>query len=199
MLLYYYILYYLLYIYYYILLLYYYIIYLFIFFLSSSSVLFSFPFPHPSIIQSIRVGTWICLLIFQTHRTIRPRTNYRSGWLRCDVFKCIGLGFGVLGSDRCLTCGGFCYYILLLLYYYYILYSSLLLFLPHSSSLPFLSPIGPFSLFLFSPPLSHLPLLFFYSLPNILFLFSSHSKYTCRHLDPLIYILLICLFLIPII
>ena len=108
---------------------------------------------------------------------------YRSGWLRCVGFKCIGLcfvlvyrylRFGVrVGVDVwCL-----CYYILL----YYILYSS-------SSSLPF--PIY-LSLFLFYLLLFYLPFpLLLPPLPSIPFLSSSssHSFYTCRHFLTVIYI-----------
>jgi hypothetical protein len=53
--------------------------------LSSSSLL--------PLIHSILVGTYIYLFIFQTSPNIWPRTFYRSGWLRCDVFKCIGILF----------------------------------------------------------------------------------------------------------
>ena len=79
---------------------------LLLFFLFSSSyshpvppifypLLFLFPISSSSnlLIQSIRVGTWVHLLIFQTHPTIRPRMFYRSGWLRCVGLICIGFMF----------------------------------------------------------------------------------------------------------
>jgi hypothetical protein len=45
----------------------------------------------PPNIHSILVGTYIYLFILSS-RTIWPRTFYRSGWLRCDVFNCVVFG-----------------------------------------------------------------------------------------------------------
>ena len=70
-----------------------------------SSVLFSSSLPHliyslyNPLIQSIRVGSSLCLFIFQTHpRIIRPRMFYRSGWLRCVVR--ISIWFGFCAGER---------------------------------------------------------------------------------------------------
>ena len=49
---------------------------------------------------SVLTYGYLYLLIY-SHRTIWPRMFYRSGWLRCDVVKCIGLfwaGVYVLSS-----------------------------------------------------------------------------------------------------
>ena len=68
--------------------------------------------PPNSLIQSIRVGIWVHLLIFQTHPTIRPRMFYRSGWLRCVGLNTWGsclrfeLMFGVLRVFLCFECFG---------------------------------------------------------------------------------------------
>jgi hypothetical protein len=53
----------------------------------------------------LSVLTYTYLYSIYSFPTIWPRTNYRSGWLRCDVFKCIGIPFknsGVLVIFLCL-------------------------------------------------------------------------------------------------
>ena len=119
-------------------------------------------------------------------KTIRPRMFYRSGWLRCDVFKCIGFCF-MFGAYRVYV-WGLTYGVTIILYYilyiiihtriyyillYYIILLLLLYIILYSSVLPSLSSL-------------------IHSFPSsLLFLqYSSHphSKYTCRHLDILIYI-----------
>jgi hypothetical protein len=215
--------------YYYILYIYYYILYTI---LSSSSVLFSFP--HPSsyssflsnpllplsssyspilpplsllyfLNHSILVGTYIYLFIFQTHPpTIRPRTFYRSGWLRCDVGN--GIRFCLCLELVCLTFDVRCY----IVYYYYILYIILsytllyiiILYITIIISYTILySSVLPSDLYSSSSPSLPIPIFILYlSVLGYPYLYSSpssiphlplpsqYSFYTCRYLHALIYI-----------
>jgi hypothetical protein len=52
---------------------------------------YSYPFLIKHLNHSIRVATWICLSILSYQNW--PRMFYRSGWLRCDVFISIRVGF----------------------------------------------------------------------------------------------------------
>ena len=132
---------------------------------SSFLIIFLSFIPIPSsdpLIQSIRVGSSLCLFIFSSSSipNFWPRMFYRSGWLRCDVVKCIGLCLSVWCSRFRLVFDVWCilYYILL----YLILSSSNPLFLFPFLFLFFCSP------HLFFPSPLPLPSIFF-SHPNISF------------------------------
>ena len=164
---------------------------------------------NPDLIQSIRVGSSISLFIF--HKNLTPHV-LSDGNVEWCSFISIQLCVRVLGLSIwrltwcsvlvCVSCwfDVWCYMlyiIILLLYYYILLYIiHILLYLIYYIPLPFL---------LFLPPSS--TLLLFYPSPSIfLFFYSSsssllssnpstlpppnipHSKYTCRHLDILIYV-----------
>ena len=109
-------------------------------------LLLSYTILSQSNIHSIRVGTWIRSFIFPIPNIQNwPRTFYRSGWLRCDVFNSwVYLLSGCIRCQvwRCLTLGVtitiiihihihtyiIYYYIYIILLYYYILYT--ILFFP---------------------------------------------------------------------
>ena len=101
-------------------------------------------------------------------KTIRPRMFYRSGWLRCDVFKCIGFCF-MFGAYRVyvLRIDVWCYYyiILYIIYYYtytYILYIIILYYIITIIIYYTILFCSSFSIFLdpFLPILSSLPPIF---------------------------------------
>ena len=106
---------------------------------------------------------------------------YRSGWLRCVGFKCIGLCFERLAFDLVFVFrAGVCVILLLLYYiiyyihillYYYIIYYILYIILYSSSSS--YSSLPHFPLFLFQSPSSLLS--FSSSSSSILFLLSYYS------------------------
>jgi hypothetical protein len=134
-------------------------------FLPFPSSQYSIFYSNPPLIHSILVGTYIRLFIFP----IRPRTFYRSGWLRCDVFMFRGWG-GV-----CVIILYIIIHILLLYYYTYtIIYYIILLYINYyyisSSHLFYSSSLPIYLLFLLpssSPNLSSVLLPSSSNLPNI--------------------------------
>jgi hypothetical protein len=64
-------------------------------FLSSHLFLFSSSQYSFYTCRYLHTVIYILLPIYSSSRTIWPRTFYRSGWLRCDVLKCIGIKFSV--------------------------------------------------------------------------------------------------------
>ena len=118
--------------------------------LLSSIIPFSPPLPNP-LIHSIRVGTYIYLFIFQHARIIWPRMFYRSGWLRCVGFICIGLCFMFWAGGGVIGVSCWCWrevvYIILYIIHILLLYLVLLYIILFCSSFLFPHPPSPSPLF----------------------------------------------------
>jgi hypothetical protein len=168
----------------------------------SSSVLFflynPLPIPSQSISRSLpllfllsQYSFYTCrylhiliYILFRSFQMFWPRTFYRSGWLRCDVFKYV---FMFWAGGWLLKVWAFdirCYYYILY-YTYTLLYITIIiyyiLYILYTIIIYYTYTILLYTIFFL---FFHTPLLFLINPPSSLL----YSFYTCRYLDTHIYI-----------